>query len=292
VTYDDLLVPTDGGGESAVAAARAFHLAGRFDARVHLLAVVGEGDPIPDLTDAAREAARSDGERRGRDATASLQQRAADLGVETTRSIRHGVPHRVIVGYADERDVDLLVMGTAGERSADGPDHGVVTERVLAQSDAPVLVVPADEAAIGPEAGVTAYDQVLVATDGSDAAERAADSGIEIAERYGADVDVTYVVDVAALDENVPSSLVGLLREGGRAAVEAVAAECRARSLPVTTTVGRGRPAGEVLDRARDVDADLVTVGRRGQSIDDERLVGSTMARIVRWSEVPVLTVP
>ncbi|MEF8814948.1 MAG: universal stress protein [Halovenus sp.] len=55
-------------------------------------------------------------------------------------------------------------------------------------------------------------DYVVTPADGSDAADRAADHALGIAERYGADVHVIYVVDTTADGfEDAPRSVVGLL---------------------------------------------------------------------------------
>jgi len=105
-----------------------------------------------------------------------------------------------------------------------------------------------------------------VATDGSDDAEAAAENGIEIAERYGADIHAIYVVDTAIYDlEDAPRSIVGLLKEGGRQATAAVAAEARERNLPAETNVLRGRPDEEIIRFADGVDADLIVLGSRGR---------------------------
>jgi nucleotide-binding universal stress UspA family protein len=162
---------------------------------------------------------------------------------------------------------------------------------VIALAGVPVLAVPPDDWAV-PDSQYGAYDHVLIPTDGSDAAERAAGHGLAVAERYGADVHAVYVVDTTTYGlEDAPRSVVGLLKEGGENAVEAVAAEARDRNLPVTTDVLRGVPEEELLSYADGVGADLVVMGTRGRAAGDDRLLGSTTARVLRRSTVPVLAV-
>ncbi|WP_238479725.1 universal stress protein [Natranaeroarchaeum sulfidigenes] len=128
--------------------------------------------------------------------------------------------------------------------------------------------------------------------DGSDAAERAARTALDVAERYGADIRVVYVVDPTAYDlGDAPRSIVGLLKTGGNAAVEEVATMAREGGLDVATTVRRGVPAEELFSYASMVDSDLLAMGTRGRSVGSGRLLGSTTARIVRRSSIPVLTV-
>jgi len=59
----------------------------------------------------------------------------------------------------------------------------------------------------------------------------------------------------------------------------------------VTTAIRRGEPTDELLEAASAVDADLVAMGTRGRTVGTDRLLGSTTARVVRRSSIPVLTV-
>jgi nucleotide-binding universal stress UspA family protein len=56
-----------------------------------------------------------------------------------------------------------------------------------------VAVLPRDDGLSDPGYGV--FNQVVVPTDGTAIAERAATHSLRVAERYGADVRVVYVVD-------------------------------------------------------------------------------------------------
>lgn len=52
-----------------------------------------------------------------------------------------GTPASEIIRHADEREVDLVVMGTHGRSGIDRYLIGSVAERVVRGSDAPVLTV-------------------------------------------------------------------------------------------------------------------------------------------------------
>jgi nucleotide-binding universal stress UspA family protein len=137
--YDRILVPTDGSRQADHAFEQALDLAETYDAEVHLLYVVdvsalaGEFDAVT-VIDQLEEA--------GREITDRLRERAAEAGVERVEtSVVEGVPHRTILDYADENDVDLVVMGTHGRTGLDRYLLGSVTEKVVRLSDAPVLTV-------------------------------------------------------------------------------------------------------------------------------------------------------
>ncbi|SFC61702.1 Nucleotide-binding universal stress protein, UspA family [Halobiforma haloterrestris] len=294
ISVDTVLVPTDGSAGAEATIARAIDLAETYGAAVHALYVVDEGIGAidADLDADQLEAASAHSEPRGREATIQVTNRAEERGLETAREVREGVPHRSILAYADEHDVDLIAMGTHG-RTRVGEERarmGSTTERVITLGDVPVLSVPLTaDTPDEPE-----LERVVVPTDGSDAAERAADSALELAERYDAEIRPVYVVDATIYDlEDAPRSIVGLLSEGGENATEFVAAAAAERDLEAATAVRRGVPADELLEYATDVRADLVVMGTRGRAAGDadDRLLGSTTARVVSRAEVPVLVV-
>jgi nucleotide-binding universal stress UspA family protein len=135
----------------------------------------------------------------------------------------------------------------------------------------------AGSAPAGPEVTV---ERVLVAVDGSEPARRAAAHGIEIAARFGAAVEVVTVRP----DADEP--------DRGRDHVAPVVERASARGVEATATLLDGRPAAAVARRATECGADLIAVGRQGRRGLGARLLGSVTERLLRRSDVPVLTVP
>ncbi|MEF8773595.1 MAG: universal stress protein, partial [Halobacteriales archaeon] len=134
------------------------------------------------------------------------------------------------------------------------------------------------------------FSRVLIAVDGSECAHRAAVVGAELAATAGAAVEVVHVVEGRAerdLDGlNGPDP-----REYGRQALQAV--ESRASpDVDVDTGLLDGRPSEAIVERAADRDTDLIVLGRRGHGNLGERLLGSTVERVLRRTEIPVLAVP
>ncbi|WP_265109958.1 universal stress protein [Halosolutus halophilus] len=290
--FRTVLVPTDGSAGAEATIAHATELAGAYGAAVHALFVVDTGAEPIGFADDDREDFYDSSERRGREATIRITNRAEERDLQAAREIREGVPYREILAYADDHDVDVIVMGTHGRTGADRVRLGSTTERVITRADVPVLSVRLMETGEAPEPGDGGYDRLVIPTDGSDAAERAAETALDVAEKYDADVHAVYVVDSTTYDlEDAPRSIVGLLKEGGNNATEAIADMARERGLDVGTDVLRGVPAAELLEYASGVDADLVAMGTRGRAVGSGRLLGSTTARVVRRSPIPVLTV-
>ncbi len=290
--FTTILVPTDGSAGADASIGHALELGQTYEATMHALYVVDTSAEPMELAADERDELYAPSERAGREATIRITDQAEAHDLQAARAVREGVPHRTILEYADEQAVDMIVMGTHGRTGADRVRLGSTTERVLALADVPVLSVRLpDDGGDAPAAGGP-YDRIVIPTDGSDAAERAAENALEIAEKYDADVHAVYVVDTTTYNlEDSPRSIVGLLKEGGQNATEAVAEMARDRDLDATTEVRRGVPAEELLEYVSSVDVDLIAMGTRGRAVGSGRLLGSTTARVVRRSPVPVLTV-
>ncbi|MFB6137353.1 MAG: universal stress protein [Halobacteriaceae archaeon] len=155
--YDDILVPTDG-SEGALDAVRHAVAIGRdHDATVHALFVVNRRLYVAaddGEQDAVRERLREDGEAALDDVVAAVE----DAGLAATRVLRDGVPHREILSYADEADVDMVVMGTHGRTGRDRlVSLGSVAERVVESATVPVVTVRIpDDGGTGEEASTAA----------------------------------------------------------------------------------------------------------------------------------------
>jgi nucleotide-binding universal stress UspA family protein len=143
--YDDILVPTDGSEHATAALREALELADEYGATLHVLSVVDSRDlglTTPADVEALREGHRETSER----AVEAALDAASEAGVPTTSTLEVGLPHARILEYADEADVDLVVMGTHGRSGLRRAVLGSVTERVLRASAAPVLTVHGDSA--------------------------------------------------------------------------------------------------------------------------------------------------
>ena len=289
--FDTILVPVDGSRGSSAAVEHAVTLGQFQGATIHALSVLdSEALDVVALETNDTETIRTELERRGRAANASAAERATSAGLDAVRDLRVGDPYRTIRSVAREIDADLLVMGTRGRTALDSIRLGSTTERVVTAVDTPILAVPPHSTNDESHADSITYDRLVVPVDGSDVSERAADIALDFAEIVDASVDVIYVVDRTITDiEDAPRSIVGLLKEGGRRAVETVSAEATTRGIRARTGVQRGVPAEEILEYATSVDGSLIAMGTRGRGDTSDRLLGSTTARVLRRTDFPVL---
>jgi nucleotide-binding universal stress UspA family protein len=138
-------------------------------------------------------------------------------------------------------------------------------------------------------------DTILLATDFSAEAERAADYAKAIARRFGSTLGIAHVFDpsiVSTYEEAVMGLPVGERRQASKECLEKLRA--RLASSGVVTCalpLEAHRPAPALLAAAKDHHADLIVAGTQSKSGVERLLLGSTAEQLVRDAECPVLTV-
>ena len=137
------------------------------------------------------------------------------------------------------------------------------------------------------------YDRILVATDGSPTADRAATHAVTLARQSGADLHAVYVIETRTAYDNAivdPETVRQNFRTEGEAALAAV--EDRAGpELAVTTVIREGVPHEELLAYVDEHDIDVVVMGSKGGSAFKTVLLGSVTEAVLDAETVPVLVV-
>ncbi|WP_327053660.1 universal stress protein [Halomicrococcus gelatinilyticus] len=295
-TYDSILVPTDGSDPAGRAARHGVGLAAQFDATLHALHVVDERQYSSHIADADAVAREQEGRLKevGEDAVASVAELADEADVETVTEVVTDVPFEGILDYVDDNDIDLVAMGTHGRTGFERVVLGSVAERVLRHATVPVLNLRDAEATTP-----TAYEDVLVATDGREGVGPAVEHALTVAERYDATVHALFVVDVRNVlvdEEYGPFTRANVtameaLSDLGQRATDAVVRAGSERGVEVTAAVEEGVPARTILDVADERDADVIAMGTHGRSGLERYLVGSVTESVLRHADQPVLTV-
>ena len=136
---ENVLLPTDGSEGATVAVEWGIGLAKVYDAMCHALfsadtsRFTGGAEPSAILTGLKEE---------GRTALETVRERARAAGVSVTGTVANGPPVRVILDYAEDNEIDLIVMGTHGRSGIERQLLGSVTENVVRHADVPVCCVP------------------------------------------------------------------------------------------------------------------------------------------------------
>jgi nucleotide-binding universal stress UspA family protein len=269
-----LLFPTDYSSCADRAFAHAAYLAERAGAELRVLHAVVPGGTRGDVPDEPHVYTTPAG------AALPAEERVGEAAEE------------VIVDYAAEQGVDLVVMGTHARR---GPAHfvlGSTAERVVRHAPCPVMTV--GPRAADPVAG--AVRRLLVPIDFSAAGDAALDYAAALAALYGARVDLLHAVEVPTLPDAYG---VGVVWPGWGPEVEertrAALGELAARRLPEAhrgdVHVEVGDPAAATLDACGRLEADLIVMGTHGRTGLARFALGSAAERVVQRASCPVLVV-
>ena len=136
------------------------------------------------------------------------------------------------------------------------------------------------------------YDTILVPIDDSEPARETLAYAIGLAGRLDANLHVLTVVDASRNPMKFGVDDIDDLNRAAttlRQTVEAAAADT---DVDLETELRRGRPDERILEYAEEIDAELILVGRRGESDLPTAILGSTTDRLVRRSPIPVAVVP
>jgi nucleotide-binding universal stress UspA family protein len=138
--------------------------------------------------------------------------------------------------------------------------------------------------------------RILVALDGSEAASRAASMAAQIAERFGASLELVHVMAPPPVFSE-PAVIVNVAEleraqyEGAQGLLNRAAQACARPGVEVHTRI-LGGPAAEVIAELADTgNFDLVVVGSRGRNMIASALLGGTSHRLVHLCKKPTLIV-
>lgn len=200
--------------------------------------------------------------------------------------LREGAPRELL---ADLKDVDLVVVGTAGATGIEKTALGSTAEAIFRSSTCPVLTV-------GPRChrDLTSTNRrgtILFATDFSGVSAKAARYASSFARKNATGLIFLHVVD----DKDVQFSF-----ERSMASAEPL--EKLLHLIPDNIevlqsprcTIGFGSPDAAILEEAKKNDAELIVLGARGiGSLTSlaTHFIGGTAYKVAANAECPVLTI-
>lgn len=138
--YRNIVIATDGSENTRSAISYGIQIAKLSGATVHALYVVDTASTISDWT-AGKETIynimRNDGEK----AVSRVKKIGEAAGVEVKEVVLDGYPSNEIIDFAENNNIDLIVMGTLGKTGLEKFLIGSVAEKVVRDSKVPVMVV-------------------------------------------------------------------------------------------------------------------------------------------------------
>lgn len=299
--FTRILVPLDGSPLAQSALPYALALASAEDAPVTLLSVVPPTQMLPDYYipySAAMEAAQLAA---AGDALDTLARSLRAHGPRVTTAVAVGDAADQILRYAEENDVDAIVMASHGRGGAFHWAFGSVARRILTGATVPTLVVRAKDA---PEHAETpaSLRSILVPLDGSELAEAVLPLVTDLARSIGASVTLARVVPFLGgiymaspyAPLVVPDTFDQAMEDArttARAYLDAAAERLRRAGITVETVERDGDPASRLLSLMDEEHYDLVVAATHGRTGITRWVMGSVAEHLIEASHTPVLLV-
>ena len=137
------------------------------------------------------------------------------------------------------------------------------------------------------------YRKILLPVDGSESAQNAMRTGLELARLFGAEVTALSVVDITTFSHNAQGYMLPDLYvyadKAAEASVMEAVKEGESMGVRVKGLVSRGSPSQEIIERS--AEHDLIVMGTHGRSGVSHALIGSVAEKVVRFASCPVMVV-
>jgi nucleotide-binding universal stress UspA family protein len=296
ISIKKVLFPTDFSPCADHALVWAIMLAKNFESELTMFhAVVLHGDDVgeevysrfPDLDQVAQTLMDN--------ADTRLETAIPDKGEVSVRQVvKRGVSASdEILGYAAKEGVDLITLGTHGRTGLGKFLLGSVADRVIRNSDCPVLAV---RCSADTQPGLADFASVVLPVDYSDHSALAARYAAAFASAVGVELKVVHVID-----RSVHPSFYSIGKENllqldpelkGRAEA-AIDDFMLAAGIPVgyEKVILEGRPAAEITRFAQACGRCLIVIASHGAGALERLMIGSTTEKVIRTAHCPVLVV-
>lgn len=292
-----ILFPTDFSRCAEQALTHALYLAKQFQAHLHVLhAIVLQGYPenkpefgfvhIDSIHRRMQEAAESQ-------MRAMLE--AHPIGLITTSMVQQrGISAApVILQYASEHDVELIVMGTHGRRGLGHLFLGSVAEEVVRRAGCPVLTIRER----GEPQPIEELNHILVPVDFSEHSREALRYARQIAALYDSGLQLLHVIEETlypsfyVLKRSPSPDRSVELRQRAERELQRLFEETPGPFATACFRVIEGRASTDIVEFAKTQASDLIVIASHGLSGIERLLMGSITEKVVRRAPCPVLTV-
>jgi nucleotide-binding universal stress UspA family protein len=185
-----------------------------------------------------------------------------------------------ILVTAEEKKVDLIVMGTHGRSGINRLMLGSVTEKILHETERPVLTVREKKGAA--ELSSVSIQEVLCPINFTEIALKALEHAVAISKCFGAELLVLHVIE---------PHLTGIKEkdEHGRLCAwipEDIRSRCSLKEI-----VRRGDAGEQIIKSVSSERCDMIVLGGQHKPFHDTTVLGTTTIRVTRHAPCPVLTV-
>jgi len=291
--YKKMLVPLDGSELSETVLPYAKELAGRLGLEAILLHVHSPEEGEVALLHQAYIERKADLMKRQVDEVwQKTGSRQGTKAVQVRSKLVAGYPAEEILRYADENDIDLILMATHGRSGIKRWVIGSVAEKVLQASKTPIWLVRAETPKEGthyrwPE-GTT-----LVPLDGSELSEAVLPHVKALARQQ--DAKSTNVVLFGVCEPLVKSGYyipeTFMTSEETKKYLAKVGKQLEEAGLSIQIEIRKGKPAEQITKYASEKPFNLIVMSTHGRSGLGRWVFGSVANRILHGASIPILLI-
>lgn len=201
----------------------------------------------------------------------------------------------MILDYADQYQLSLIVMGTHSRKGLSHLVLGSVAENIIRTANCPVLTVGNTDRTETDETTNKTIRNILVPIDFSEHSKKALSYAIELANVYDAKLQVLHVIDTPiypafyVMDQLSTSTIASNVKAR---AIESLAELTKeVKGVVIENYVTEGRAATDIAKFAEEQHNDLIVIASSGLTGMERFLLGSVTEKVVRLAKCPVFTV-
>jgi nucleotide-binding universal stress UspA family protein len=213
--------------------------------------------------------------------------------------VKGGDVRSELMGIVQDKEIDLVIMGTRGRSYFERMLLGSVTDRMLRKLHVPILTV----SHLDPEReihtpGPVPLRKILYATDLANGSEEGLKFSIRLARGLDAALNVAHVVQFAdAAFHGVEAAaflpdLANEIRAQAEERLSRLVALVSDGSVAISTVLAEGVPYETVNRLAQQLKADLIIINLQNKGLLERAVLGATAERVIRTAPVPVLSLP
>jgi nucleotide-binding universal stress UspA family protein len=194
-------------------------------------------------------------------------------GIKVSHATESGKIYKKIISIADDKDMDIIVMGTHGTSGFQEFIAGSNAFRVVTGAPCPVISVQAHSKKIG-------FKDIVLPIDNSPVSRQKVKFGIEMAKHYNSVVHIAGIMTMHDVE----------LQRRFEVKVHQVREFVEEHEVPYTVKMFKGdNIATMTLDYSNQINADLIVIMTEQES--SSLFAGSYAQQIVNHSKIPVMSI-
>jgi nucleotide-binding universal stress UspA family protein len=211
-----------------------------------------------------------------------------EFGIEIESYVYEGEPPEVIARTAQEKNADLIAMGTHGRRGIKRFIMGSVTSGVIGNSPCDVLVVKKPCTKCTGE-----FNSILLPFDGSEHSKKALSHASVLSKDDGSQITALYVIPryEEMLGFMKTDSIKKSLYHEAERIIELAKQGVSHNGITLATAIEEGHAADKIVETANRMKNDLIVMGSYGWRGVNKAILGSTTERVIMNASCPILVV-